>query len=206
MKKEELKDVLLSHEMWVNKKGGERALLQYVDLHGADLSDANLSDADLSGANLSDADLSCANLSGANLGDADLSGADLRGANLSGADLSGVKFNSGTAFLSLTCPEKGSFVGFKKVNNMIVELEIPAEARRSSATSRKCRCEFAKVLSITNMDGSDANVDTIVNYKHVQTEYKVGSMVYPDKWDDNRWKMCSNGIHFFITREEAVNY
>lgn len=89
---------------------------------------------------------------------------------------------------------------------MIVEMEIPAEARRSSATSRKCRCEFAKVLSITNMDGSDANVDTIVNYKHVQTEYKVGSMVYPDKWDDNRWKMCSNGIHFFITREEAVNY
>lgn len=186
MKKEELKDILHSHEMWLNKKGGKRALLQYVDLHGADLSGANLSGADLKYANLSDANLS--------------------GADLSGADLSGVKFNSETAFLSLTCPEKGSFVGFKKVNNMIVELEIPAEARRSSATSRKCRCEFAKVLSITNMDGSDANVDTIVNYEYVQTEYKVGTMVYPDKWDDNRWKMCSNGIHFFITREEAVNY
>ena len=55
---------------------------------GADLSDANLSDANLLGADLSDANLSWANLLGANLSDANLSDANLSWANLSGANLS----------------------------------------------------------------------------------------------------------------------
>ena len=37
-------------------------------------------------------------------------------------------------------------------------------------------------------------------------EYKVGEMVYPDRFDDNRWDECSNGIHFFITKQEAIDY
>ena len=67
-------------------------LIKTVDaenLRGADLSDANLSDANLRGADLSGTGLSDANLSGANLRGADLSDADLRDANLRGADLSG---------------------------------------------------------------------------------------------------------------------
>ncbi len=76
-----------------------KAATEVVDLRGADLRGANLSDADLRGAdlrgaNLSDADLRGADLRGAdlrgaNLSDADLRGADLRGANLSDADLRG---------------------------------------------------------------------------------------------------------------------
>ena len=53
--------------------------LKYVNLSGADLSNADLSCADLSGANSRYADLSSA----------DLLGADLSGANLSSADLIG---------------------------------------------------------------------------------------------------------------------
>ena len=26
------------------------------------------------------------------------------------------------------------------------------------------------------------------------------------KWDEDRWNECANGIHFFITREEAEAY
>jgi uncharacterized protein YjbI with pentapeptide repeats len=59
-----------------------------ANLSGANLSDADLSDANLRGANLSDANLRDANLRGANLSDANLRGANLRGANLSGANLS----------------------------------------------------------------------------------------------------------------------
>jgi uncharacterized protein YjbI with pentapeptide repeats len=65
-----------------------------ISLHGADLSDADLSDSrDLSGANLVDtylsgASLIDADLSSASLIDADLSHADLRYADLSDADLS----------------------------------------------------------------------------------------------------------------------
>ena len=84
-------DVLFEYESdnATMKKAVEAAVDDNADLSGANLSDADLSDANLSGANLSDADLSDADLSGANLSDADLSGADLSDANLSDADLSG---------------------------------------------------------------------------------------------------------------------
>jgi uncharacterized protein YjbI with pentapeptide repeats len=57
------------------------ALRRNVNLGGATLKDADLSDAKLSGANLSDADLSHADLTGA-----DLRRADLFHANLSSAE------------------------------------------------------------------------------------------------------------------------
>ena len=78
MNKEELEEILDSHEKWLNNDpGGEKA-----NLSGANLSDANLRGANLRGANLSGADLSGADLCGANLSDADLCGANLCGANL----------------------------------------------------------------------------------------------------------------------------
>jgi len=58
-----------------------------VNLHGANLRDADLSSANLANTNLSDADLSSANLIKANLSDADLRDVDLRSANLGGANL-----------------------------------------------------------------------------------------------------------------------
>jgi hypothetical protein len=67
--------------------------LRLVELHGADLSGANLSEADLSGANLSEADLSGANLIGAILSEAHVRKAKLPRANLTGANLSGANLS-----------------------------------------------------------------------------------------------------------------
>jgi uncharacterized protein YjbI with pentapeptide repeats len=197
------------------------ANLRLADLTNANLTRANLRLADLTNANLSKADLRCANLRYANLINANLSKANLRDANLryailtdanlSKADLSnakveGMKCNEQTVSFALVCPEVGSFVGFKKVDDKIVTLEVPATAKRSSATTRKCRAEFAKVLSVESIDGQE-KFDSVenTNYNH-STMYKVGELVYPDSWDDNRWNECSHGIHFFMTRQEAVNY
>ena len=36
--------------------------------------------------------------------------------------------------------------------------------------------------------------------------YKVGETVKVDNFDDDRRNECAPGIHFFITRQEAVNY
>jgi hypothetical protein len=36
-----------------------------------------------------------------------------------------------------------------------------------------------------------------------KTEYRKGQLVKADRWDDDRWNTCSNGIHFYITRLEA---
>ena len=65
--KEELKQILEKHKIYITTSGkeGERAYLNRADLRGADLSWVNLSGADLKGANLSRANLSGANLEGA---------------------------------------------------------------------------------------------------------------------------------------------
>lgn len=141
---------------------------------------------------------------------ADLSGADLRGANLRGANLSGASIDQMmwdiyTAFYPLQCPESGSYIGYKKAGGLVVELEIPADARRSSATSRKCRASKAKVLSITDIDGNPGCDQVRSDYDHGFV-YALGETVEVSDFDDDRWNECSTGIHHFITREEAVKY
>lgn len=118
-----------------------------------------------------------------------------------------------TSFLHLQCPEEGSFIGYKKLNDKykncyICKLLIPEDAKRSSSTSRKCRCSYAKVLEITNIETGE-NVLELTHYNMTIEKkllYKVGEFVYPDGFDDNRFNECSNGIHFFITKKEALEY
>ena len=190
----ELKIVLEKHALWLrNDPNGIRANLRGANLRGANLYGADLYGADLSGANLSGADLRRANLCGANLCGADLCGANLRRAK--------------NINCLLTCPEKGSFIGFKKVRgNYIVELEILADAMRSSATGRKCRCSKAKVVSITNPDGSNAEETSACSGRDPNFIYSVGEIVEVKDFDTNRWNECAPGIHFFITRQEAIDY
>ena len=206
----DLKKILDEHLLWLNGEGGSRA-----DLRGANLFGANLSDADLPGADLSCADLPGADLSGANLRDADLSGANLRGADLSGANLRNANLSGAsmdqmiwdihTVFYPLQCPDSGSYIGYKKASGLVVELEIPADARRSSATSRKCRASKAKVLSITDINGNPAGGQVKSNYDP-DFVYTIGETVEVSDFDDDRWNECSTGIHHFITRAEAVIY
>ena len=190
--------------LWRADLGG--ANLSGADLRGADISGAYLRGANLRNADLINADLSGANFRNANLNGAYLSGANLSGANLWRADLRNVKYNKLTAFLAFVCPEEGDFIAWKKVGDAIIKLRIPAEAKRSSATSRKCRCEYAEVLELQSIDGTPYNDDKVVNNNHAETIYKVGEIVRPDSWDADRWNECSHGIHFFITRDEAVMY
>ena len=231
--RDELNNILKKHTMWLdNEPGGERANLREANLSGACLIGARLREADLSGAcligaHLREADLKLSDLSRANLGWAKLCGSDIREANLSDAYLIGAHLNRANligANLSranlrganlykakldwpLVCPEKGSFVGYKKCRaNLIVKLEIPEDALKSSATTGKCRCSKAKVLSITDLDGSEVNVEYAVSKKDSGFLYKVGEVVSVNDFDTNRWNECSTGIHFFMTREEAIRY
>ena len=181
------------------------ANLRNADLRGADLFGANLRDANLSDADLRCANLSDANLRGANLSDADLRGANLSDANLCGASIDQMMWNIYTVFYPLQCPESGSYIGYKKASGLVVELEIPADARRSSATSRKCRASKAKVLSITDINGNPGGDQVRSNFDP-NFVYAIGETVEVTDFDDNRWNECSTGIHHFITRAEAVIY
>ena len=187
--------------------------LRCADLRGTYLCDANLRGADLRGVDLSgvdlcDADLSGADLSGAVLRGAGLRGADLSGVGLSGVDLRGADFRGAKEipYIPLTCPSDGAFIGWKKVKGCLVQLLIPEDAKRCSATSQKCRCEFAKVVSITRIENGE-ELQSIENTCYTPSVvYKVGEIVKPDSFDENRWNECSHGIHFFINKQAAINY
>ena len=144
-----------------------------------------------------------ADLRYADLSDADLSDADLRYADLSDADL---RYAKNIPFIPYSCPDFGMFIGYKKASGYIVELEIPEDAKRLSATTRKCWCDKAKVLRILNTDRTVANVTEVKSNYDSSFIYKVGEVVFVDNFDDNRWNECSTGIHFFINFQEAVNY
>ena len=179
----------------------------------ADLTGADLTGADLTGADISWADLADANLKDANLKDANLKGAILKGAILEGANLERVILDmaylvgaQNIPYIPLSCPSEGAFVAWKKVEGKyLVKLQIPEDARRSSATTRKCRCDKAMVIEITSLDGNK-HYDEVTNNNYSETIYKVGEMVYPDSFDENRWNECSNGIHFFVNKEDAIKY
>ena len=233
MKNLELNKVLDLHERWLNNKDdGVRANLAEADLsrtylaeadlrkaslsasnlyeanlHGANLSEAELDIANLCGADMRGADLRVANLRGADLREADLREADLREADLRVANLRGANLREAKniPFLPLACPEKGEFVAFKKCSGYIVELLIPADAKRCSGTTRECRASYAKVLSITTILGKPAKTTGVINTNYSPNViYKVGELVYPDAFDEDRWNECSHGIHFFVNRQEAV--
>jgi hypothetical protein len=209
----DIEKILDDHKKWINNEvDGVRADLRGANLSSADLRGANLSSADLrgaylGGANLSSADLrsaylSLADLSVANLSSADLSVANLRSANLRGANLSVAILPS-----FQLVPDSGAFIGYKKLRNgVIAKLMIPARAKRtSSLVGRKCRAEYAKVLSMY-VSGGSAKPRQGISRKDPDFIYRVGETVRPDKYDDDIRVECTNGIHFFITKKEAEDY
>ncbi len=207
------------------------SLLCAANFSAADLRYATLCCTNLLGANFCDAYVYNANFCGANLHRADLNGANFSDAILRDAILSGVNCRS---FIPMACPDSGSFIGWKKAKllflsealndsvefkipgtfaslpfNCLVKLKIPEDAKRMSAgNNRKCRCDKAIVLDIQKMDGTSYPADTIaVSYFDWSFTYKVGEIVTPVKpFDDNRWHDCSSGIHFYINRQDAVDY
>jgi len=227
MTQNELNKILENHKHWLNrdcedwksmKADLSGADLRYADLRYADLRYAKLSDADLSGADLSGAKLSGADLRYADLRDADLryaklSGADLSGAYLSGANLSGADLRGACLrgaknipFIPMTCPDTGAFIGYKKASGYILKLEILQDARRTSSVSRKCRCDKAKVLEIQNLYGGIANVKEVESNYDENFVYRLGEIVEEPNFCEDRWNECAEGIHFFINRQEAVEY
>src|SRR6266702_396571 len=180
------------------------AILVQAILSDAHLSDANLSDAALSGAGLHHAGLHHADLSGAILFGANLHRANLAGADLAAADLSGAYLRS--AILpeglrdQLSIVPAGDVTGWKACRDgVIVKLLIPAGARRSNATTRKCRAEYADVLEVTGA------AEGVSKFEDGFT-YRAGERVTPGWFDPDWTRECSGGIHFFLTREEAEEY
>lgn len=201
-----------------------RASLQHTNLSYANFCEATLNDANIASSNLTYADFGDASLVGAYLSHSNLTRADLQGANLAWTDLRNCVFydtdlrdcnfmyanlrdSKYVSYIPFQCPSDGAFIGWKKVNNVLIKLEIPADAKRSSATTNKCRCDKAKVLGFYDSLGvNELDMTELVNDKYEKCRYVKGEMVYPDFFDEDRWNECSHGIHFFINKQDAINY
>ena len=200
------------------------ASLQHTNLSYADFREATLNDTNICDSNLIHADFGEASLVGAYLPHSNLTRADFRGANLDWADLRDCVFydtdlrdcnlwsanlvgDKDVSYIPLQCPSDGAFVGWKTVKNVLIKLEIPADAKRSSATTNKCRCDKAKVLGFYDSLGTEElDITELVNDKYEKCKYVKGEMVYPDFFDEDRWNECSHGIHFFVNKQDAIDY
>lgn len=213
-----------------------KANLSFVDFHKASLVCARMDGSDLRGASFKKTDASFSNFDSADLRgvsifeskldyarfiyanlqismilDCSCEYIALQGANFSGATIANCKFvnctcDDSTVFFTLQCPEEGAFIAWKRCSDWIVKLQVTEGAKRSSATSRKCRCSEALVLDIQNLDGTTSSLNSVCSDHDSSFVYRVGEIVRVDNFDENRWSECTAGIHFFITREEAVNY
>jgi uncharacterized protein YjbI with pentapeptide repeats len=174
--------------------------LRGVNLRELDLRGLDLRGLDLRGMNLRGLDLRGLDLRGADLRGADLRGADLRGADLRGADLRGLDLRGASGLLMLaTPPEEDSFIAYKKVDGVVLTLKIPAGAKRTgSYVGRKCRAEY--VITLT------PGVRGLLSAYDEDTTYTTGVVTKADSYNDDPRLECTNGIHFFMTRQEAEDY
>lgn len=151
-------------------------------------------------------DLQSSNLTNCRLHNIDIGGTNLCGAHLTENQMCNIKATSKTTGYYMRCPKEGSFIGYKCTLNCIVKLQIPARARRSSATTNKCRCSQAKVLGFYDFEGNKLpEITKASSYYDSAFLYQLGKTV-TSKFDPDRWKECSDGIHFFMSFEEAVDY
>ena len=217
---EELMEKIAEHQKWLRDKTTGKSLdasfldFSDVDFSKIDFRGANFYGADLIGADFHDTDFHDADFHGANFNGADFHDADFIGADFYGADFIGanninevISFaNISNTALCIQCPEEGSFIGFKKAVGGIVKLRVTESAKRSSATTHKCRCSEAEVLEIQNMDGTKSERTSVSSKYDLNFIYSVGAIVSVPDFDDYRWNECTRGIHFFLSRQEAVNY
>lgn len=196
--------------------------LNNIDFTGSDFTNVILDNVNLDHSNLHKTWFTDCSMRDAKLTNADVTEAGMRSLDLSGSDFSGSNFHrtlfeyaildnivddENTKYYRMVCPEEGPFIAWKCCTEWrVVQLLVPADARRVSATGDTCRCDKAKVLSIKSIDES-------ITYTWAQSTvdpdfyYEVGKWVEPaNGFEPDRWMDSSAGIHFFMKREQCVAY
>ncbi|MEG0254539.1 MAG: pentapeptide repeat-containing protein [Vagococcus sp.] len=184
----------------------ENKIFSKQDLSYADFSNSICKECNFSLCQLSYANFTGATLINCSFNQADVNQANFRYAILTNCDLSEIKNKSSAKYLEMTCPETGAFLAYKQCYNFrIVQLLVPADAKRSSATNNTCRCNKAKVLSIKSIDFKEVYQEA-VSLVDEHFIYRVGEIIEPDSYNEDRWIDSTHGIHFYMTRDEAIHY
>ena len=182
-----------------------------VRLENVDFSGAAVENVLFDGCSVKGAVFRNVNMKTASMRYCDMTGCDIRGANLFGAvlehaKLDGIISDERTQWFRMHCPEKGAILGYKKcVNDRLVQLLIPADAKRTSATLPSCRCSKAKVLTIKSFDSTE-EFDEAWSLVDENFVYHKGEWVEVSDFNEDRWMDSTTGLHFWMSREEANRY
>lgn len=181
-------------------------ILNGVDFHNSSVENALFDGCPMHGASFNHADMKTASFRYCDMGECDIRGANLFGAVLEHANLEEIISDDDTKWFRLYCPEEGAFLAYKKcVNDRMVQLLVPADAKRTSATRPSCRCNKAKVLTIKSFDFQE-NFDEAWSLVDENFVYRRGEWVEVKDFNEDRWQDSTTGIHFWLTREEAEAY
>ena len=144
----------------------------------------------------------------------DMTGIDLSGANIYASVLEDalnqdkVIIDDDAMWYKRRCREFGKqFIAWKCCTDLrVVMMLVPADAKRCMATMETGRVSKVKVLKITSIDETE-------NYTWAQSTvdpdfyYEVGKWLEPaNGFQEDRWKDSSPGIHFFLDRQQCVDY
>jgi hypothetical protein len=111
-------------------------------------------------------------------------------------------------------PTEGSFIAWKKVKqgyqSYVLKLLVPVEAKRVTPyvqNNRKCRVSKVHVLAAYNVETGRKTKRTQFYSDWDNTfKYRVGGVSREPKFDGSRQKICTVGIHVFLTKQEAMGY
>lgn len=100
---------------------------------------------------------------------------------------------------------KKDILVYKKLqDDKIATLKLVKGQTFQSKHFGKCRTDKALVVAITNIEDTE-EYQTGISVYYDNCIYEVGKEVIADGYDKTI-EECSNGIHFFLTREKAEKY
>lgn len=171
-----------------------------------------LNDAIFSNCNISDTGFWCSDLQWANFSDSNVHKVTFQSCDMDECEAT----NSNIVFPQHV-PSNGSFIAWKKARmrdpdgdqyestDVIIKLRIPDDAERCGA-NHKCRANKVEVIQYETLDGEklpdSINVCSFFNAEFVYHIGMISSVIY----DHDPQCECSSGIHFFLNRDDAVNY
>lgn len=191
-----------------------RATFDGCNLHGTDFSGSEMDNVAFYNNDLTGMKLCGCKARGCSFRFQDMTGIDLRGANIYSSVLEDalnqdkVITDDDTKWYKMRCPEEGeAFIAWKCCTDLrVVMMLVPRDAHRCMATMETGRVSKVKVLKITNIDETE-------NYTWAQSTvdpdfyYEVGKWLEPaNGFQTDRWKDSSPGIHFFLDRQQCVDY
>lgn len=117
----------------------------------------------------------------------------------------------------ITLPAKGKgFIAYKSAYTksgraVLIRALIPTYARRVVGShGNKLRCSAARILGINLINYTTQKVGRplriAISGHDPDFIYKVGTTAHPDLFNEDPSRQCTNGLHFFRTRKEALGF